>query len=180
MRIKILKKSQVWVETAIYTLIGLTIIAIVLSTAMPQIEKIKQRSIVKQTYNALIELNNEIQKVEQVAGNIKIVYFKIAKGKLEINSSGNKIIYTLENTNLKFSEPGKRIEQENIILETQEYGRRFNIILELDLNSSLDLTYNGEDKTKVLHAGASPYKILIENVGVEEIGDKMRIDFRVG
>jgi len=178
MRIRLLKKSQVWVETAIYTLIGLTIIAIVLSTALPQIEKIKERSVVKQTYNALIELNNEIEKVEQVAGNIKVVYFKISKGKLEIDSSEDKIIYILENTNLKFSEPGKRIEQNNIILETQEYGRRYNVILELDLNPNLDLTYNGEDKSKVLHAGASPYKILMENLG--EVEERVGIDFKVG
>ena len=31
------KRSQVWVETVVYTLIGLTIIGIVLSMALPQI-----------------------------------------------------------------------------------------------------------------------------------------------
>ena len=39
-------KSQVWVETAIYTLIGLTIITIIMSIALPQIEKMKEKAII--------------------------------------------------------------------------------------------------------------------------------------
>ena len=91
------KRGQIWVETAIYTLIGLIIIAIVLSIATPQIEKMKERAIIKQTITALNEFNNEIKNVEQAAGSVKIVFFKITQGKLEIDSKQNKIIYTLEN-----------------------------------------------------------------------------------
>ena len=64
---KILRKkskvAQVWVETAIYTLIGLTIIAIVMSVATPQIEKMKEKAIIGQTLEAMNHLNNEIIKI---------------------------------------------------------------------------------------------------------------------
>ena len=170
-----LKKGQIWVETAIYTLIGLTIIAIVLSVATPQIEKAKERSIISQTNDALVLLNNEIQKIEQAEGSVKIVNFKITKGKLDIDSSENKVIYTLENTNLEFSEEGQEIEEGGIIFKTEKSGRRFNVILELSYEN-LDITFEGNEKDKTLHGAPGPYNIRIENVG-NELGDPVHIDF---
>lgn len=172
-------KSQIWVETAIYTLIGLTIIAIVLSIATPQIEKMKERTIIKQTFTALNELNNEIQNIEQNAGNVKIVFFKIAQGKLDIDSKQNKIIYTLENTNLEFSEEGERIKEGDIVFQTEKYGQRFNIILELDFSDTLNITFNNKNEIRTLYGATSPYEIRIENVGDNPIGDKTHIDFQI-
>jgi len=45
---KFLKKNraQIWVETVIYILISLTIIAIILSMALPQIEKLRDKGTV--------------------------------------------------------------------------------------------------------------------------------------
>ena len=171
-------KSQIWIETAIYTLIGLTIISIVLSIATPQIQKMKEKAILKQTITALNELNNEIRKVEQTAGTIKIVQFKITKGKLEINSKDNKISYTLENTNLEFSEEGETIKEGDLTLKTEKYGRRFNVILELGYDN-LNITYNEADETKTLH-GSALYSIKMENVGDNVIGSPTHINFKVG
>jgi len=168
--------GQIWVETAIYTLIGLTIIGIILSIATPEIEKIKERSIISQTRDALVILNDEIQKVSQTEGNIKIVEFKITKGKLDINPNGNEINYTLENTKLEFSEEGQEIKQGDINLTTQKVGKRFNVVLRLYYNN-LDLTFNKDNKIKTLHPSSSSYKIKIENVGFKE--QKLNIDFNV-
>ena len=173
------KRGQIWVETAIYTLIGLTIISIVLSIAIPQIEKIKERSLIKETIIALSQLNNEIQKVEQSAGSVKIVFFRIAKGKLEIDSKQDKIVYTLENTKLEFSESNQTIKERDIILLTERHGQRFNIILGLHYEN-LNITYNGKNEIKTLFAASSPYEIRIENVGDNPIGNKTHIDFSVG
>ena len=173
------KRGQIWVETAIYTLIGLTIIAIILSIATPEIEKMKERTIIKQTITALNELSDEIQNVEQATGSVKIVFFKITKGKLDINSKLNKIIYTLENTNLEFSEEGERIKERGIIFQTEKHGQRFNVILELDLNSTLNITFNNKNEIKTLYGATSPYEIRMENVGDNPIGDKTHIDFSV-
>ena len=169
------KFGQIWIETAIYTLIGLTIIGIVLSVISPEIEKIKERSIISQTIDALNNLNVEIQKVEQSEGNVKIIDFKITKGKLDIVPKDKKIIYTLENTKLEFSEEGQQIKQGDILLKTEKIGKRFNIILELSYNN-LDITFDEDDKLKTLHGSPSPYKLKIVNVG-NKIGDKIHIDF---
>ena len=123
---KILRKkskvAQVWVETAIYTLIGLTIIAIVMSVATPQIEKMKEKAIIGQTLEAMNHLNNEIIKVSQVVGNVKKISFKLTKGKLEINSSENKLTYVLENTRLEFSENGTEIKEGDVYFLTKQWN----------------------------------------------------------
>lgn len=170
------RKAQIWIETAIYTLIGLTIIGIVLSIATPQIEKAKERSIISQTSDAMIQLNNEIQKVEQSAGSVKIVNFKITKGKLEIFPEENKTVYTLEDTNLEFSEAGERIKQGDLYLITNKSGRRFDVSLEL-LHEGINVTFNNKNALKTLHAASAPYKIRIENVGDNDFGQPVHIDF---
>jgi len=176
------KKAQIWVETAIYTLIGLTIIAILLSVAIPQIDKIKDRSIIKQTVDALNDLDSKILDIEQSPGNVRVVNFKVGKGKLEINPVTDSITYSLENTKLELSEPGKIIPEGPITLETQEYGSNFNIILTMNYSNSLNITSAGDDvKIKTLQAGATPYKIQIENLGSNSTlaNATINIDFNV-
>ena len=174
------KKAQVWVETAIYTLIGLTIIAIVLSIATPQIEKAKERSIISQTEDALNILNNEIREVEQTGGSVKIVNFKITKGKLEINPSSDeaegKTTYTLENTKLEFSEEGQEIKVGELSFNTKKSGRSFDVSLTLP-HEGLYITFNEKSKLKTLHASPTPYNIKIKNVGDNTIGEPTHIDF---
>lgn len=176
------KKAQIWVETAIYTLIGLTIIAILLSVALPQIDKIKDKSIITQTIEALNDLDNKILEIGQSPGNVRIVNFKVGKGKLEINPSINSITYSLEETRLELSEPGQVIQEGPIALETVKYGSRFNIILTMDYSNSLNITYEGvDDKIKTLQATVTPYNIQIENKGTDsaEADAKINIDFNV-
>jgi len=172
-------KSQVWVETAIYTLIGLTIIAIVMSIATPQIEKMKEKAIIGQTLDAMNNLNNEIIKASQVSGNIKVVGFKITKGKLEINSTGNKITYVLDNTKLEFSETGSEVKEGDVYFLTEKYGKNFNVYMELRYDGVFNLTFNGGDKLGVLHGGGGAYEISIENVGDQPFEENTHIDLRV-
>jgi len=175
-------KAQVWVETAIYSLIGLTIIAILLATAMPQIEKMKDKSVVTQTLTALNELDNKIIEIKQAPGNVRIIYLKLTKGNLNIDSENNKIIYTLENTKLEISEANDPeteeptiIEEGNIKLRTDKYGRNFNIILTLDY-SDMDITYQGADTERILQAGSTDYKLKIENPGDDPVKAHIDID----
>jgi len=181
-----LKKSQVWVETAIYALIGLTLISIILSIATPQIQKLMDKNIVDQTNSALIELNKVIFDVSNVVGNVRIVDFNIAKGKLVINPLENKISFILENTKLKLSEPNDPNEINPIIVKvgdisimTTEYGERFNLLLELDYNNTLNLTQNFGNEVKILNAAGVPYRIKIENVGDNAIGARTHLDISV-
>ena len=65
-------RSQIWVETAIYTLIGLAVIAIAMSAALPQIDKMKDRSIIKQTAIAMEIIDTKIVEAEQSPLNLRV------------------------------------------------------------------------------------------------------------
>lgn len=172
------KVAQVWVETAIYTLIGLTIIAILLAVATPQIDKIKDQGVIDQTLTALDELDDKISETEQTPGSIRIVDLRLVRGRLEINSSNDSITYILENTRLELSEPGELIQEGDIYLKTEEYGSRFNIRLLVDYGR-VNLTYEGDEKSKILHGGTSPHKLQIKNVDVQDVDQKTNIDISI-
>ena len=160
-----IKKSQIWIETVIYTLIGLSVIAIILAMVIPRIEKIQDRTIVEQTITAMDKLNGKILESSQTAGNVRIVNFKIAKGRLEIDSGNNAIIYILEDVRLEMSEPDVDIDKGNVVLRTEKAGSKFKI--SLTMAYTIDLTYQDKEETKTLSAGAVPYKIIIENTGTK-------------
>ena len=177
-------KSQIWIENVIYILIGLTIIAVLLSLAYPQIEKIKDRGIITQTLSAMDVLDKKISEVEQAEGRVGKVVFKIAKGRLEISPSDETvekigyIEYILEDTRLEMSEVGVPITEGNFVLKTEKYGGRFKISLKREYND-LDITFDGSEKLGVLQAGSVPYNIFIENIGDNEVDEPTHLDFKV-
>jgi type II secretory pathway pseudopilin PulG len=174
------KRGQVWVETAIYTLIGLTIIAILLAIANPQIEKTKDRGVITQTAEAMETIDNKLLEVEQAPGSTRVVDLKISKGKLEILSSNDSIRYILENTRLKMSEPGVEIKEGSFVLQTLEYGKRYHVIITRNYSSNLNISYNGREENKAIQAASTPYQLRIENKGNNDPanpGEKSNIEF---
>jgi len=171
-------KAQIWVETVIYTLIGLAIITIILVTILPRIEIMKDKAIIEQTISSINDINSKILELEQASsGNVRVVNFRMSKGKLEIDSANDSIIYVLEDTKLEMSEPGVEIEQGSIIIKTEPIGSKFKVSL-ISRYENIDITYENQEQNKILHAGATPYKIVIENTGVVT-GDKKNIDLNV-
>jgi len=171
------KLAQVWVETAVYTLIGLTIIAILLAIITPQIDKMKDRTIIENTVTALEEINSKILDASGTAGNVRLIDLKLAKGTLTIDPSNDELIYTLENTRLELSESGEELKEGNLFLKTEKTGSRFKIILTLPYDN-IDLTFNNQDITdKTLQQGAIPYNLKIENMG--ELNTKPNIDLNI-
>lgn len=163
LKMKLKLKSQVWVETAIYTLIGLTLIAVVLSVALPQIEKIKDRETVKQTIVALNMLNQKITETREAPSSTRIYDLFLSKGKLEIDCENDIISYILENTRLEFSQVEETVKEGNIIIKTEKYANRFNIILSIDLSPNTNIVFNSQEVVKTLQAAPSPYIIKIYN-----------------
>ncbi len=173
------KRGQVWVETAIYTLIGLTIISIVLSFAMPQIDKVKDRAIISQTIDAMNIIDNKILEVEQAQGSIGVISLKISKGKLDINNDADELLYTLEDTRLQLSEIGEEIKEGNLIVKTETYGKKYKITIKR-IYLGVDITYHGGvTGINTIHAAGTPYQIYIENKGDPTSIGKIQLDFKI-
>jgi len=170
------KYGQIWIETVIYTLIGLTIIIIIMSVATPQIEKVKDRTIVKNMVTILNEIDNKITQTVQAEGNLRNIHITMSKGSLEINSSDNFIRYVLDNTRLELSEPGEEIEQVGIKIKTEKMGSRFRVILTRDYNS-VNITFNNKAESRFLHAGGTTHNLVMQNMGDNTINEPPHIDF---
>lgn len=170
-----MKKAQIWVETAIYTLIGLAIIGVVLTVATPAIDKYKDEIVIEQTIVVLNDLNSKIQEVKELgAGNRRLIpELRIKEGILEIDYTEDKIVYVLEESRLEYGEAGQEFDEGDIRVKTEKRGRRYDIFLTLSYED-VDLS-NGNEK-KTLQAAAVPYKLFIENNGT--IGNKIQV--RIG
>ena len=54
------KRGQIWVETIVYTLIGLAIIAMLVAVAKPKINQMTEKAVITQTMESLNTLNEQI------------------------------------------------------------------------------------------------------------------------
>jgi type II secretory pathway pseudopilin PulG len=171
------RKAQIWVETVIYTVIGLAIIGIVLAIATPAINKYKDEVIIEQTITVLEDLNSEILDAKYYGLGNKIPFeFRIKKGSISIDSKLDKIVYVLEESGLKYSEVGERVDDYgSVIIETNERGSKFDIILSLEYDD-INITYKGKEQEKVFSSATTPYKIFIENSG--PTGEKIQVDIQ--
>lgn len=157
------RKGQVWVETVIYTLIGLTMIGAVLAFILPKIEEIRDKSVIEQSINSLKDVNNVILSVVQGgAGNRRLVEMNIKKGAFKIEGLEDKIIFEIE-TSYLYSEPGKTINLGNIEAITNDIGGLNKVTLTADYN--YDVKFNDLDEEKILEQSSTPYTITIENKG---------------
>ena len=159
------KKSQIWVETVIYTLIGLSIIGILLVIIKPEIERQKDKLVIEQSIDLLKNIEETINEVNFYGpGNVMPVEVKITKGNLAIIPQDDIISFAIESS-YKYSEPKERIEIGEIFVTTEEKAKGYNVSLELDYSGKLNLTFNGKEEEKKFTKAPSPYKIFIKNNG---------------
>jgi hypothetical protein len=174
-KIKLNKKGQVWVETVIYTLIGITIIGILLAVAKPKIDSMKDKLVVDQTVESLNKINDKVYEVLRAPGNKRSIDLQVSKGRFLIDPKLGKISWTLDST-YKYSEPGIEITTGNIKVKTTA-ANPYKIELWIDYSTdSVDITSNGGQNYKELDQAPTPYSLFIENKGVGESG-KTVIDF---
>lgn len=171
-----MKRGQIWVETVIYTLIGLALIGLVLAIVMPKISEFKDKSTIEQTIDVLNAFDSKVNEVLAAPGNVREIKLKMRRGDLYVNGEEDTIVYELKPLNTKYSEPGVTIEIGNVNVTTTEIGADYGITLLLDF-SAYNLTFDNEDVEEKFSEVSIPYKFLIENKGVSE--NIIQIDIRV-
>lgn len=160
------KKGQVWVETVLYTLIGLGLIALVLAFVSPRITQEKERILVEQTIQSLNVIDDKINTVlEKGEGNRRIVEFGISKGELYFNSTDDKIVFVFRELKKPYTEPGVEIEFGRVKIFSIEGKKTSQVYLTLDYGNSANLTFAGKDEDRKFDPAAKPYEFSIENLG---------------
>jgi len=167
------RKAQVWVETVIYTLIGLAIIGILLAVSRPKIEEMKDKLLIEQTIDSMNKIDSEISAVQRSPANRRTPDLKISKGKLIIDGEEDRIYWIID-SKYQYSEVGEEIDFGNLKIITEE-SSPFTVTI--SANYSIDLTYGGENVLKEIVAAPSPYSLIIENFGSSD--GNIRIDLKV-
>ncbi|MBI2452540.1 hypothetical protein HYV50_05725 [Candidatus Pacearchaeota archaeon] len=160
------KIAQIWIETVLYTLIGLALIGIVLAVATPKITQSRDRILVEQTITSLNSLDGKINEVlDRGPGNVRrIPEFTMRRGEMYVNSSGDNIIFVLSDIT-KYSEPGAQIKSGAVTLVTKEEKRKYSVILMLDYSGTANITFERKDILKKFNPATTPYSLSMENLG---------------
>ncbi len=168
MRRLISKRGQIWVETVIYTLIGLAIIGIVLAAAKPKIDAKKDEIIIEQAIESLGNINDKIYEVQRAAGNRRGVQLTVGKGKFIVDMSGDKISWVLESS-FEYSEKDVVVSLGSLEVLTRE-STPWEVTLEEDY--AVDIQFEGQNTgTRELDVAATPYELIIENKGMDSEGN---------
>lgn len=158
------KRGQIWVETVIYTLIGLVIIAALLAVMTPKLNSLRDKAIIANTIVSLNDFNTQVSNILTSPGNKRQISFSVKKGEYTIDTVNELLYYTLKDTNYLLSQLNETRRSGDLTILTIPKSGKYNIILTLNY-SSLNLTYNGEDKDRVLAPASTTYNFLIEYMG---------------
>lgn len=170
------KKAQVWVETVVYTLIAFAMIGLVLSFVKPKIEENKDQSILEQSRGIIESIEYLIEEVRGAPGNTRALDLSIKKGSLTINGINDSISFEME-SNFKYSELGRTTEEGDLNITTVEKGKFYLVNIVRDYEK-YNITFEGNETVKKLHAAPSEYKVMISNEGEDSEGNVV-IDFEL-
>jgi len=159
------RKAQIWIETVIYTLIGLAIIGIVLGIIKPAIEERKDSISIAQSIDLLNVIDSKINEIKYVPGNAREMEIKISRGKLIVDSQGDKVQILIEDSKTPYSEEGIEVSVGSIGALTEKKGSKYSVSLTLDYKQKLNITYMGGELNHTFQAAASPYNVAIKNKG---------------
>ncbi|MFH1522087.1 MAG: hypothetical protein ABIF18_03955 [archaeon] len=167
-RINSRKNGQVWVETVIYTLIGLAIIGLVMAAALPKINAKKDEVVIEQSIEALNNIDDKIYEVQRAAGNRRVVDLKIKKGIFIIDMEENSISWILDSS-FQYSEADIPVSLGRLNVTTRSADPWE---VELKLKYSTDIQYGGDNSgTMQLDIAPTPYRFVIENNGKNTDGE---------
>lgn len=170
-------KAQVWIETVIYTLLGLVVIGLLLAFAKPKIESMRDKAIIEQTIASLTKINANINEI-QLEGpeNSRQNWVKVSRGMLSIDPQLSKISWTIDSS-YKYSEPGYVINSGEIKINTTQKGKN-SYSIELFNVYPITLTVNNENYKKEIVQSSTDYSIILKNKGITPEGDTL-IDISV-
>lgn len=157
------KLGQIWIETVLYTLIGLVVIGVVLSFVVPRINERQETVLIEQTISSLRSLDEVILVVnDRGPGNVKSYEFLMKKGSLEIDGEDNKINIVLEGLKSEYSEFGEVINDGRVKILTSKGPSENNVTLTLEYDN-IDLEFVNRDEKFTFPRAPTPYTFFIRS-----------------
>jgi type II secretory pathway pseudopilin PulG len=168
------KIAQVWIETVIYTLIGLSILGLLIAVATPKINQMVDKSTLVNSFDSLNTLNEQIRDTMTAAGNQREILLTVKKGEYNIDGNRSFFSFVLKNSNFKYSEIGVTFKQGDInVLTTDRGNKKYDVLFFLNY-SSFNITYDNKNILKQLTASPNGYNLIIQNKGNNQINFETR------
>lgn len=158
------RTGQVWIETVIYTIIGLALIGTVLAFVSPKISETRDKIVVEQSIEAMQTLDAKVQEVigEGIGSKRVIQEFNLKRGDLTVDPAKGSVILKISDLKTLYSESGSTLNFGRVAL-TSRKGQKVNEV-EMVLSYSAPIRYSGlKNSEKLISAASTPYKISIEN-----------------
>ena len=165
-------RAQVWIETVIYTLVGLALIGFALSLVLPKINDYRDRGVVESTLTSFDKIDEKLVQVLSAPGNIRVVDFVLKRGYLTVDSINDQIIFQLNDSTTVFSEPGITAQIGRVNVTTSQNGKKYSVVLVLPVDGDVVLK-DSTEPTKTLAPATIPYKLSFENVGLNSQGKQI-------
>src|SRR3989344_1678277 len=164
MKIFKIGRAQIWVETVVYTLIGIVLIGVVLAIITPKINETKDRLVIEQTIETLGVLDDKIlETLDWGENNVRIAELTMKKGKLLIEPQNEIILFILGELKKPYSEIGVQIDYGRVKIISEIDGRENLVKVFLNYTGIANITYNGEETEKEFGSASVPYKFFITN-----------------
>ena len=156
-------RGQVWVETVIYTLIGLSLIGLVLSLVTPRINEYRDRATIEQTIESMSVIDGKINEVLQAPGNVRVVDFRMKQGALYFDAMNDTIFYVLDGTSAVYSEVGQEASIGRVSVLTERKGSDYTVTLTLPYSVNIDYSIN--QTVRKYTAASLPYRFSFTHEG---------------
>ncbi len=159
------KKADIWISAVLYIALGIIVIALLLASSLPLIDKIKDRNTFSETKQLLLTLDDTIKIVakEGPGSQRELSPLTINKGQLFINPIDNTITWKMK-TSAAILEPDVPIKEGVLsLLEAKtpvvsEYvlSIRLNYedYVDLQLQSDFQSPFSGRYSALVQHTGS--------------------------
>jgi hypothetical protein len=166
------KKAQVWVETVIYTLIGLSILGILLAASMPKIQEMQDESLIEQAMDSMTTINSKIYETSATKGIRSRFDLKIGKGTFIIDGENDELYWVIE-SEFQYSEENMPITAGIINVTTIKDDPW---LVELEIPYNFDIRFDNQNIKKEYTEASTAYRFTIENEGAG-ISSKIILNF---
>ena len=162
------RRGQIWVETVIYTLIGMAVIGLVLAGALPKINEKKDSLTIERSLEALGNIDDKIYAVLGASGSRRVVTLEVKSGSFIVDPAKDTLSWIIDSS-FAYSEVGKSIPFGNFNITTTKEGD-YEVKLELKYDV-FNLNYDGQDfDERRFNVAPTPYVLVIENRGRDDDG----------
>ncbi len=170
------KKAQVWIETVIYTLIGLAILGTLVAVATPKINAMKDESLIEQAMSSMETIYGKMDNAARTKGNRVKFGLDVGKGKFVVDGKNNQLYWIIDSA-LEYSSIDSTVKI-GIFEVTTTTGDPYTV--KLVVPSVYDIRYDGKDMEGGFDAAPNVYTITVENEGSSssESGSKIILNFK--